>query len=291
MKRALAYVLAATLSLCAGCTPIAAPPKVTPAPPTPTVVETPTDTPPPTLAESAEPTPTPTATPGPVIEKTVDRWFGPGWVDKSPYGNLGEMTYLYQTDDMSMIVNYPYLVGETEDHPINQIFRDEVSKNWTPEEGWDVRVLGGTVDSDWHAARSDNDLLSVRFREEYYITGAAHPGWYEWAVTLDRKNEKLLTLDDLVDTGDDFEAWLYAQDWTALNHWQGGGDEIGKDKEYIEYQLPFYIERSADPAEHMRDLYLTETDLVIIIWDFKYDTHLSVPLSDLTLKGDDLWKG
>lgn len=140
--------------------------------------------------------------------------------------------------------------------------------------------MDGSVDGDWHASRSDKKLLSVRFRTEWYISGTAHPGWGESTLTVDRTTGKKLSLGDLVDTGDDFEAWLNAQNWIQLNGWVGiDGNDVSR----------YNVEGGA--TAHTGDFYLTATDLVIITWDTKYDTHLSVPLSDLKLKGGDLWNG
>lgn len=274
MKKRLVATLAGVLLLCAGCTQSVAPTTETPAP-----------TPIPT--ESAEPTPTPTSTPGPVIEKTVRRWFGPGWVDKSPYGDLGEMTYLYQTDDMSIMINYPCIAGELEDSEINRLLADEALAYWGTDDAkqWeDGTPMGGSVDGDWTVSRSDEKLLSVRFRTEHYILGAARPRWEERTATIDRREGKLLSLADLVDTGDDFETWLNAQGWTQLNGWEGDSAA-----DTWAYYRNCYLDRSENPLGHVRDFYLTDTDLVIIVWNSEYDTHFAVPLSDLKLKGDDLW--
>ena len=269
MKRRLLAALAGILVLCAGCTQIAAPPTQTPAP-TPTVAETP------------RPTPTPWAEPREIPQN---------------YENIGEETYSYHYGNVDVKIKYPYLCGSAEDKELNDLLRQEALGRWLTEDEYDIRcyytakpedapVIGVGVEGDWVPVRDDVRLLSIYYQQDTY---ASTVHWDHWGVTLDRAKKRRLSLADIVDTGDDFGAWLYAQDWTALNQWQGGGDEIGKNKEYIEYVLPFYQERSSDPAEHIRDFYITDTDLVIITWEYKYDTRLSVPLSDLTLKGGDLW--
>lgn len=262
-KQKLPALLLAGLLLGGCAEPKAEPTTTPPTPiPTPTEVSTPT------------PTPTPQAEP-----------------QESPksYENIGEETYAYQYENANLKVKYPYLCGPAEDKELNDLLRQEALGSWLTEDEDDFRWYPmGYIDGDWAAPRNDDKLLSVYFEQEYCAGGPV--SWDHWGVTIDRANKKRLSLADLVDTGEDFEAWLYAQDWTALNQWQGGGGEIGKDREYIEYQLPLYIARSADPAEHIRDFYLTDTDLVIIAWEMpKYDTRLSVPLADLTLKGENLW--
>lgn len=274
MKRRITGVFAVALLLCAGCAE--------------TVAE-PTPTPTPTPTQSVEPAPTPPATPGPVIEKTVDRWLRPGWADKSSYGGLGEIAYLYQTDDMSVVINYPCIAGEGENSEINRLLADEALGDWGTDEAkqWEDGVpMGGTVDGDWHASRCDEKLLSVRFRTEWYIMGAAHPAWKEQAVTIDRATGKKLSLDDLVDTGDDFETWLNAQNWTQLN-----GRDVDDGSNSADRLSRYLFNGGA--AAHTEDFYLTDEELVIITWNYshQYNTHFSVPLSDLTLKGDDLWNG
>lgn len=259
MKRALACFLAATLLLCAGCTQTA---------PLPT----------PTPTQSVEPTPTPS-----VAAKGLPRW------EDDHYRGLEKCFSFYEDDLTKAVVGYPRVEGEQEDSPVNTLLRQEGEYSWFHNGKADEHILNeGFAEGDWYPDRNDNKLLSVRFHREFNTKGAAHPGTEEWGVTLNRESGKRLSLDDLVDTGDDFELWLRAQNWVELNYWMPGGGT----PEDIEYQLGLYLERSPDPAEHIRDFYVTDSALVIIAWEYpQADTRLSVPLSDLKLKGDDLWNG
>lgn len=284
MRRLAALALA--LALCAGCGRLDPAPTATatgtPAPtPTPEVTAAPAYTPRPSLpVEAPPPEPSMELKEGAWEETTrpmmTSDWKGEG------RGILVDTRYLYRDGELSATLSYPQIWYEPEDSPANRFFRHEALGQWLSGDEWDIRGRAemncGTVEGEWAPGRVDDWLISVRYYVEFSFMGAAHPSWEEWAVTLDRETGELLSLADVVETGDDFETWLYGQDWTALVHWEGGDGP-----EYIRSELSWY---GTDPETHLRDYYLTEDELVILGGYGRFQTPLSVPLANLELKRD-----
>lgn len=138
-----------------------------------------------------------------------------------------------------------------------------------------------TYEVECELTRSSGLCLSMRLRSDFYMRGAAYPNWDRWGLTVDLETGEPLRLNQIVDMGESFQDWARAQNWTPLNHWL---PDNSSDQEYaarlIEECLPY------DLGETSRQFYLTDDALVLIVWDYREDTHLSVPLSDLTLKID-----
>lgn len=275
-------LLALVLVLCAGCgnsdpVPTAA---ATP-PPAPEVTAPGVYTPPPSLPVEAPPAEPSMALKEGAWEETTRPMMEADWKDEGR-GILVDTRYLYRDGELSATLSYPQIWYEPEESPANRFFRHEALGQWLSGDEWDIRdrseMNRGTVEGEWTPGRVDEGLISVRYYVEYSFMGAAHPGWWEWAVTLDRETGALLSLADIVETGDDFEAWLYSQDWTPHAHWEGGDGP-----EYTRGQLSGY---GTDPEKNLRNYYLTGDELVILAEDGRYQTPLSVPLANLELKRD-----
>lgn len=272
MKRLI--ILFLPLLLCVGC---AAPQESSPTPePTPILAVQPTSTP--------VPTPEPVLSPEPQEPgegHTAVRWFGPQWDMLDGY-ELHEAYFTYQENGWNVLILYPELSGQPGDEALNDRIR-QLALGTDPEvfstTPFDYAEWpnGGTEDGDWQAMRYDEGLFSVLLRREWYAMGAAHPGFIYLTVTGDRQSGELLSLEDVVDTGGDLEAWLRAQEWIPLNHWQ---PDNSSEQEYALRCLADYAARSS----HTMDFYLTQDELVLVSWDFQYPTFLSAPLFKMKLK-------
>lgn len=144
---------------------------------------------------------------------------------------------------------------------------------------FDFRDLrNATSEVECEITHVSGSCLSMHLRSDFY---AAHCSWDRWGLTVDLGTGEPLRLDQIVDVGESFQDWARAQSWMPLNHWL---PDNSSDQEYaarlIEECLPH------DLGETSRQFYLTDDALVLIVWDFRYETRLSVPLSDLTLKID-----
>lgn len=147
---------------------------------------------------------------------------------------------------------------------------------------YDARSWPNTdYDVECELTYSGRRCLSMCFYSFSCAYGAAHPNWERWGATVDLETGEPLRLGQIVDVGESFPDWVRAQKWTPLNHWL---PDNSSDEEYaarlVEERLPFL------PEDTLRDFYLTDDALVLIVWEGRYDTRLSVPLDDLTLKRD-----
>lgn len=261
------------LLLCAACS--AAPQEPSPTPkPTPVLTPSPKPAPEPT----AEPTPTPEPQ-EPGEGHTAVRWFGPQWDLGFGY-ELREAYFTYQDNGWNVLILYPQLSGQPGDDTLNERIR-QLALGTDPEvfssEPFDYAEWpnGGTEDGDWQAMRYDDELFSVLLRDMGFTMGAAHPSSRCLALTGDRQIGEVLSLEDVVDTGEDLEAWLNAQGWTPLNRWQ---PDNSTDEELVARCLTDYAAR----ASHTTDFYLTEENLVLITWYYSAPTFLSTPLETLS---------
>lgn len=144
---------------------------------------------------------------------------------------------------------------------------------------FDFRDLrNATSEVECEITHVSGSCLSMHLRSDFY---AAHCSWDRWGLTVALETGEPLRLNQIVDMGESFQDWARAQNWTPLNHWL---PDNSSDQEYaarlIEECLPY------DLGETSRQFYLTDDTLVLIVWDYREDTYLSVPLSDLTLKID-----
>lgn len=193
---------------------------------------------------------------------------------------LKEAYFTYQDNGWKVLILYPQLSGQPGDDTLNERIR-QLALGTDPElfssEPFDYAEwpMGGTEDGDWQAMRYDDTLFSVLLRTEGYTMGAAHPSSRCLTFTGDRQTGEVLSLEDVVDTGEDLEAWLYAQTWTPLNHWR---PDNSSEEEYAVLCLADYAAR----ASHTTDFYLTEEDLVLITWYYSDPTFLSTPLEALS---------
>ena len=252
MKRFLALLL---LLLCAACA--AAPQESSPTP---------------------EPTPAPEESWEPEEGPTAVRWFGPQWDLGFGY-ELREAYFTYQENGWNVLVLYPQLSGQPGDEALNERIRllalradPEIFSGPFDYSEW---PMGGTEDGDWQAMRYDDSLFSVLLRSEGYAMGAAHPSSTCLTLTGDRQTGEVLSLEDVVNAGEGLEAWLYAQTWTPLNHWQ---PDDSSEEEYAARCLADYAAR----ASHTTDFYLTGDSLVLITWNYSDPTFLSAPLETLS---------
>ncbi len=143
---------------------------------------------------------------------------------------------------------------------------------------YDVRAWPNTTyEVECELTHSGQQCLSMCFYCYSNTFGAAHPNWDRWGATVDLETGEPLRLDQIVDVGESFPDWARAQDWTPLNHWL---PDNSSDEEYAAR----LIEEWLPPEDTVRNFYLTDDALVLIVWEGRYDTRLSVPLADLTLK-------
>ena len=279
MRRFLPLLL---LLLCVACT--AAPQESSPTlkatstlPPSPTPASTPTPTltPSPTPEVKAELSPEPEESREPGEGHTAVRWFGPQWDLVDGY-ELHEAYFTYQGNGWNVLILYPQLSGQPGDEALSERIR-QLALGTDPEVfmgpfDYSEWPNGGTEDGDWQAMRYDDRLFSVLLRNEGYVKGAAHPSSRLLTLTGDRQTGEVLSLEDVVDVGEDLEDWLYAQDWTPLNHRNNSKEEL------VARCLTDYAARSS----HTTDFYLTEEELVLVSWFFPDPTLLSAPLEALS---------
>ncbi len=279
MRRFLPLLL---LLLCVSCT--AAPQESSPTlkatstltpSPTPASTPTPTLTPSPTPEVAAEPSPEPEESREPGEGHTAVRWFGPQWDLVDGY-ELREAYFTYQDNGWNVLILYPELSGQPGDETLNERIH-QLALGTDPEVfmgpfAYSEWPNGGTEDGDWQAMRYDDRLFSVLLRNEGYVKGAAHPSSRLLTLTGDRQTGEVLSLEDVVDVGEDLEDWLYAQDWTPLNHRNNSKEEL------VARCLTDYAARSS----HTTDFYLTEEELVLVTWFFPDPTLLSAPLEALS---------
>lgn len=280
MRRFLPLLL---LLLCVSCTApqesnptLKATSTLTPSPapaPTPTPTLTPSPTPAPEV--TAEPSPEPEESREPGEGHTAVRWFGPQWDLVDGY-ELREAYFTYQDNGWNVLILYPQLSGQPGDEALNERIR-QLALGTDPEVfmgpfDYSEWPNGGTEDGDWQAMRYDDRLFSVLLRNEGYTKGAAHPSSRVLTLTGDRRTGEVLSLEDVVDVGEDLEAWLYAQDWAPLNHRNNSKEEL------VTRCLTDYAARSS----HTTDFYLTEEELVLVTWYFPDPTLLSAPLEALS---------
>ena len=201
---------------------------------------------------------------------------GPGFAYAASGYELQEAYFTYQGNGWNVLILYPQLSGQPGDEALSERIR-QLALGTDPEVfmgpfDYSEWPNGGTEDGDWQAMRYDDRLFSVLLRNEGYVKGAAHPSSRLLTLTGDRQTGEVLSLEDVVDVGEDLEDWLYAQDWTPLNHRNNSKEEL------VARCLTDYAARSS----HTTDFYLTEEELVLVSWFFPDPTLLSAPLEALS---------
>lgn len=192
--------------------------------------------------------------------------------------------YQDQRSGVTLTSEFFQAVGEEPCPGLNALLRYAAVDDpfWFDDAEMDSRRWQNTTQEvECELTRSSGPCLSMCFYHYSNTYGAAHPNWNRWGLTVDLETGEPLRLNQIVDMGESFQDWARAQNWTPLNHWL---PDNSSDQEYaarlIEECLP------CDLGETSRQFYLTDDALVLIVWEGRYDTRLSVPLSDLTLKID-----
>lgn len=186
------------------------------------------------------PLPTPETSPSPATYKFYEKTYAKGGI----------------------LVKYPQMTGYSDpaaEQALNQLIADRALS--------DVDTLGSNTEYmvDYRVTYSTPQILSMYFSGYINVSGAAHPGLFLKALTLDIDNRQEIPLSSLVTVNTEFVTALLNGDYTSLS-FDMTADYAKDIKAYLESLGLEYWETalnsiSADSTEAA--FYLTEDDLVI----------------------------
>lgn len=112
-----------------------------------------------------------------------------------------------QKPDFTITINFPVLeASDGKGSAFSKAVANFISQTVSEFKNGLTEIAGGpntpsTLDIGYDAYTTNNGLISLRFRIDQYMTGAAHPSHYTYTLNYNLGDDKLVVLSDLFKPG------------------------------------------------------------------------------------------